>query len=422
MSADIRRPLWDDVAEARLISALADTPDLYPHAAHVQPSDFHSIEARAAWSGLVESIQHGRAVFISDYAAFQGLAGDVVPLAEFIKEDARRVMVHSLARAALEAAGGIAKAAYTTDEEQIRAAILRAGEIAAARTSETLTPYREAINELYEELDDPDAAARNVIRTGLKPLDAALGTERGTLTIVMARPSIGKTSLLAQISDSASEAGQVVAVFTKEETRRQWARRISFRRAGISILDVKQGKLTDEQTKRLLAEFDAAYSRETLWLDASAPQTTDQIAAACEGLKARMGRLDLVIVDHIRHLADKADNETHRMGKITWALKVIAKRLNCAVVAAAQLSRGVEGQGDKRPDLKDLRDSGEIEENADNVVGLYREKYYTPESQDITAELLIRKCREGQRNAVVKLGFVEQTMAFVPLTRPEYAR
>ena len=129
-----------------------------------------------------------------------------------------------------------------------------------------------------------------------------------------------------------------------------------------------------------------------------------------------------VVIDHIRHLADKADNETHRMGRITWALKVIAKRLNCAVVAAAQLSRGVEGQGDKRPDLKDLRDSGEIEENADNVVGLYREKYYSPESNDITAELLIRKCREGQRNAVIKMGFVEQTMAFVPLARPEYSR
>lgn len=414
MTDTTRRVLADTTAEARLIASLADTPDLYPHAAHVTPGDFHDMEARAAWSRLTAAIRGGQAIYLSDFSAFTGMAGEVVPLPEFVKEDARRIMVYSLARAAVDAAGGIAKAAYTAEEDAIRAALKRAADLAAARTVDTLVPFREAIAELRAEMDDPDQAARLRVLTGIKPIDDTLGLERGTLTILMARPSQGKTSLLAQISDKASEAGQVVAVFTKEETRRQWARRISFRRAGISIADQKAGRLTDDQLRRLLAEFNACYERDTLWLDASAPQSTDEIAAACEGLKSKAGRLDLVLVDHIRHLSDKADNETHRMGRVTWGLKVMAKRLDCAVIAAAQLSRGVEGQADKRPDLKDLRDSGEIEENADNVVGLYRERYYNP-TAGIEAELLVRKCREGQRNAAIKMGFKEETMSFVPL-------
>lgn len=411
------RQLYDIASEARLIASVADTPDLYPHAASVSPDDFGHFETRAAWLKLTADLKAGRAIFLTDYQAFSASAGDIVPLPEFVREDARRILSFSLARSALSCASDIAKAAYAAEEDGIRAALARAADVAAARTVDTLIAYREAIEELRDEIDNPEAAERARVLTGIKPLDFALGIERQTLTILMARPSIGKTSLLAQISDTASEAGQVVAVFTKEESRRQWARRISFRRAGISIQDFKAGKLSDDQLRKLSAEFSAAYDRDTLWLDSEPTQTTDQIAAACEGLKAKYGRLDLVMVDHVRHLADKADNETHRMGRITWGLKVLAKRLNCAVIAAAQLSRGVEGQSDKRPDLKDLRDSGEIEENADNVIGLYREKYYTPAADDITAEILIRKCREGQRNAVVKMGFIESTMAFVPLAK-----
>lgn len=414
-----KRQLYDMTAEARLISAVADTPDLYPHAAIVQPEDFGHFETRAAWLKLTADIRSGRAIFVTDYQTFSASAGEVVPLAEFVREDARRVMAYSLSRAALACATDIAKAAYTSEEEQIRTALARAAAVAAARTTDTLISYRQAIEELRDEIDNPEAAARMRVLTGIKPLDAALGIERQTLTVLMARPSIGKTSLMAQISDTASEAGQVVAVFTKEESRRQWARRISFRRAGISIPDFKADKVGDEAMRRLTAEMNAAYERETLWIDSEPEQTTEQMAAACEGLKAKLGRLDLVLVDHARHVKAKADNEVHRMGRVTWGLKVLAKRLECAVIVAAQLSRGVEGQSDRRPDLKDLRDSGEIEENADNVIGLYREKYYAPETDDITAEILIRKCREGQRNAVIKLGFIEQTMAFVPLARTD---
>lgn len=417
--SDNPRQLYDMTAEARLISAIADTPDLYPHAAAVHPEDFGHFETRAAWQRLTADIRAGRAVFVTDYQTFSGSAGEIVPLPDFVKEDARRILSYSLSRAAMSCATDIAKAAYTADEDAIREALSKAATIASARSTDTLVAYRQAIAELREELENPEAAARMRVLTGIAPLDGALGIERQTMTVVMARPSMGKTSFLAQVSDAASEAGQVVAVFSKEESRRQWARRISFRRAGIGIPEFKAGNLSDERLRRLSAELDAAYGRDTLWLDSEPEQTTEQMAAACEGLKAKLGRLDLVLVDHARHVKAKADNEVHRMGKVTWGLKVLAKRLNCAVIVAAQLSRAVEGQSDPRPDLKDLRDSGEIEENADNVIGLYREKYYKPQTEDITAEILVRKCREGQRGAVIKLGFIEDTMAFVPLARTD---
>ena len=408
---EMNRILADASSEARIIAAVADTPGLYAAAGHVAPDDFHGMEARDAWSRLTGDIRAGRPVFLSDYSIFTATVSDVVPLPEYVAEDARRIMVLSLARAALDCASGIARAAYGGDETAIRQALSRASEIAATRRGGTLAHIRSAIDELRAEMDDPEAGAARRVYTGIPPLDEKLGIERQTLTIVMARPSIGKTSLLAQISDMASERGQVVAVFSKEESRRQWARRAAFRRAGVSIVEFKAGQLSDDKLRRLSRELDAVHDRAALYVDSHAPQTTDDIAAECEAVRAEHGRLDMVIVDHIRHLADKADNEAHRLGRITWNLKIIAKRFDCAVIAAAQLSRGVEGQENKRPDLKDLRDSGEIEENADNVVGLYREKYYNPAADNV-AELLIRKCREGERGAVVKTAFIEDRMSF----------
>ena len=128
-------------------------------------------------------------------------------------------------------------------------------------------------------------------------------------------------------------------------------------------------------------------------------------------MKERAGALDFVLADHLRQFNDYADNETHRLGRVSWGLKMLAKNLDTRVICAAQLSRAVEGRSDKRPDLADLRDSGEIEENADNVIALYREQYYDPDANNDT-EFIARKVRDGERGNVGKMLFESAYMNF----------
>ena len=224
---------------------------------------------------------------------------------------------------------------------------------------------------------------------------------------------MGKSAALAQVSDYVSEHVGTVAVFSLEMSSRQWLLRIACRRARVSGLMLRQGKTSAEQERRVLDELARLESRDTLYLD-DTPQTTDDMAAACLRLARRTG-LALVITDHLRLFGDADERETRRLGTITWNHKKLAKSLDAAVIAAAQLSRAVEAQGDKRPDLKDLRDSGEIEENADTVTALYRDSYYTEKTNDRTAEFINRKAREGERNARATFVFQPEYTGFETL-------
>ena len=406
-------PLADPAAERRLVTALVEAPELWPAAAALPSSDFWHVETRSAWERVSLALRAGAPVIPADYEATW--ANDATPLSEYVQEDARRVAHLAACRRALESASAIAKAAYAADPDECRRLMLE-GAQAVSAPSTGARPIHDLAGDLYESLTDGNLAER-VIPT-LPALDRVLGVGlmRQTLTVVMARPSIGKSSLLAQISDRSSSAGLRVIVFSKEESALAWTRRLAFGNSQLSWQAYRQGRLTSEELSKISHHINQLSARRTLWIDASLPQTTSQAWAVCDELAARGEKPDLVIADHLRLFADRADNETHRLGAISWALKQMAKRLDCAVIASAQLSRGLESQQDRRPDLKDLRDSGEIEENADVVIALYRDGYYHP-GNDKTAELIIRKNREGARNAAAKMVFQEEHGYYYELQR-----
>lgn len=272
--------------------------------------------------------------------------------------------------------------------------------------------------EVWEAVMYPERMAARLVQTGLTAWDTTLGggLERGTLAIIMARPSMGKTALLVQIADYVSEHGGTVVVFSKEMTSRQWLLRTACRRARVSVLSLRQGTATDDERQNVLREIASLSERKNLILDDSAPQTTDDVRAICDRLM-RVGDLTLVLADHLRLFADTGDNENKRQGNISWSFKRMAKGLDIPVVVAAQLNRGVEQGSEKKPDLKDLRDSGEIEENADTVTALYRDNYYSENPLNNTAELINRKARDGERNARAKFAFIARHMSFEPLAK-----
>jgi replicative DNA helicase len=437
MSDELFQPPADVEAEEALIGAILIDPEMMTGLT-VAPNDFfikrHSmiweaIQALAARNDGIDVVtvqselgtarlnEIGGAACLTKLVTHCNTAYNAPTYAARVKERARD-------RALIQSSSELAQAAYKGDADKARKVLERAQEIAASgHAVDTLEPVSQIAGRVWDWVSDPEAARRSVLSLGLGAvgekvgaIDRALGggLDVKTLTVLMARPAMGKTAALAQIADEVSKAGRVVAFFSKEMTCDQIVRRMAARRARVNLLAYRQGKGTPDEQGRLASETANLMNSTTFFIDDSTPQTTAEMQAKCYELKRRLGRLDLVIADHLRLFADEADNETHRLGRISWGLKRVAKELDTRVLAAAQLSRQVEGQADKRPDLKDLRDSGEIEENADNVIALYRESYYNPKADKVT-EFIIAKARDGQRGAVAKLSFVESLMSFEAL-------
>jgi replicative DNA helicase len=249
--------------------------------------------------------------------------------------------------------------------------------------------------------------ARVTIPTYIIPLDNALGgLWRGTELVICSRPSVGKTALSWQIARNiASSKKKVLFISLEMSANNLWARAVCGA-AGIPYREVisERGapdkrkyqikQLTSENTKLI-----EKYGDYLLIDDLTHKTTADiwKIAAAHQP--------DVIVVDHLRLLADKTkESEVKRLGMITWALKQIAKEFNLAVIALAQLNRSLESRVEKRPTLADLRDSGEIEENGDIIIGLHRENNDL-KSVKISCEAIILKFRDGPSDLRIHMEF-----------------
>lgn len=232
--------------------------------------------------------------------------------------------------------------------------------------------------------------------------NATGGLERQTLSVLAARPSTGKTALAWQIARTAAYNGKHVLFFSLEMSAVNLWGRAACPLVGTTWRDVRAGKVNADQLQSLLDESYklAANFEDRLWI-IDTPQTTDTIWQTTAQL-----RPDLVIVDHLRLVKDTHISEVKRLGQITQRLKDLSKNFGCAVLLLAQLNRQSEMRGEKRPILADLRDSGEIEENADLVLMLHREEFQgnTKPLKSFT-EAWIRKFRDGPRDVLIKLLF-----------------
>ena len=249
--------------------------------------------------------------------------------------------------------------------------------------------------------------AKVTIPTHIIPLDNAMGgLWRGTELVICSRPSIGKTALSWQIARNIASAKQNVLFISLEmSSNNLWARAVCGA-AGIPYRDVISNRLEPEdrerKVKQLISENTKLIEKygDYLLIDDKTPKTTADIWKL-----AAAHRPDVILVDHLRLLADTTrETETKRLGVITWNLKQIAKEFNLAMVTLAQLNRALESRAEKRPTLADLRDSGEIEENGDIVIGLHRENIDL-QVQKMPCEAIILKFRDGPSAIRVHMEF-----------------
>jgi replicative DNA helicase len=258
------------------------------------------------------------------------------------------------------------------------------------------------------------------IGTGFYDFDSLTGgLQRSDLIIVAARPSMGKTAFCLNLAHSvASLSNLPIAVFSLEMSKEQLVQRLLASEAGIESGYLRSGRISQTQWEPLSRAI-SNLSELPMYIDDTANITITEIRSQGRRLQAETGiDLGLIVIDYLQLMEGAGDNRVQELSKITRGLKGLARELNVPIIALSQLSRGVEARTNKRPMLSDLRESGSIEQDADLVVMLYRDEYYTPDTPDRgVAELIIAKHRNGP-TGTVKLLFEPQFTKFKNLAKP----
>ncbi|QAS70240.1 replicative DNA helicase [Oenococcus sicerae] len=262
------------------------------------------------------------------------------------------------------------------------------------------------------------------LSTGFKTIDKMiLGLQPGELTIIAARPSVGKTALALNMLRGASKSTDLpILLFSLEMSDDSLNLRLLASVSNVDLWKIKTGHMTKDELKNVLVARDILAKR-NIYLDDESLQSIDDIQAKVFSFQRKHGQIGLVMVDYLGLIdtkENKNSNRVNEVSKISRGLKVMAGDLKAPVVALSQLSRSVESRSDKRPMLSDLRDSGSIEQDADMVAFLYRDDYYKnqPNEQDpkeVTTEFIIAKNRNGERGTVYLI-FSKEKQRFLERT------
>lgn len=271
-------------------------------------------------------------------------------------------------------------------------------------------PLEEASEVAYKRTKEASKSEDGItgLRTGVNLLDEHLGgLQKSDLIVIGARPAMGKTALALTIA-AASKAK--TGIFSLEMQDIQLAGRFLSGLSGVSTNQLRSGKLSKEQWSRL-SNAKKTSSEYPIWIDDSPCLNVSEIRSRAKNLQRKHG-LDLVIVDYMQlATAGIKNNQVQNVSEVSRQLKRIAKELDVPVVALAQLSRNLEQRTDKRPVLSDLRESGQLEQDADVILFIYRGWVYNKSTDPAKTELIVGKFRNGNTGTVPAC-FVPERVAF----------
>lgn len=266
----------------------------------------------------------------------------------------------------------------------------------------TIVTFGNAVTQACAELAQRDGLT--CVKSGFADLDGMTdGFRPGTLTILAARPAMGKTALgLNFMANAAIDANVPTAFFSLEMTTSELVYRVLSARASVDGSSLKKMKLSDGEWK-LILEAAEKYHDAPIYIDETSGLDISVLRERAKRLHRQHG-IKLLIVDYlqlIRSSDKRIQNREQEVANISRTLKGIAKELKIPVIALAQLNRAVDSRTDKRPFLSDLRESGSVEQDADNVIFIHREDYYNRnETNDNIAEIIIAKQRSGPTGTV----------------------
>lgn len=255
------------------------------------------------------------------------------------------------------------------------------------------------------------------LATGLRDIDEMTGgLQRSDLIIVAGRPSMGKTTLVLNFAANAAKADKaIVAVFSLEMSKEQLALKMTSAEARVDSNRYRTGYLDQGEWGRVSFAVDGVLTESHIFIDDTPGISVFEMRSKARRLKAEQKALDLIVVDYLQLMSGgrKTDSRQQEVALISRELKALAKELNVPVVALSQLSRAPEGRNPPRPIMSDLRESGQIEADADVIAFIFREDYYKAAEEEKTgiAEVIFAKQRSGP-TGTVKLVFIPQFSKF----------
>ncbi len=412
-------------------------------------ADFYRHEHKLIFSaigGLINASKPADVVTVFEHLQSQGKSEDMggllylnslaqyVPSAANVRRYAEIVRERSILRKLVAASDEIATNAFnpqgkpvSTILDEAEQKIFNIGE-AGSRMKQGFHSMDSLVVELLDRVTEMSENPNDItgVPTGFYDLDKnTSGLQPGDLIILAARPSMGKTALAINIAEHvALHEGLPVAVFSMEMGASQLAVRIVGSIGRIDQGHLRTGKLTEEEWPRLTEAIEKLRNI-SLHIDETPGLSVSELRANARRLARQCGKLGLIVVDYLQLMSTSAgmsdENRATAVGEISRGLKMLAKELQCPVIALSQLSRGVESRTDKRPMMSDLRESGAIEQDADVIMFIYRDEYYTKEAckEPGVAEVIISKQRNGP-TGTVKLGFVKHHTKFENLAIGDY--
>ena len=339
-------------------------------------------------------------------------SANAVQYANIVKDKA---MLRALADASSDISQMVQEQVGTTSEI-LEVAEKKIYSIRKGERGDSLEPIGMTLHKVFDhltELSQSDSAIPGM-STGMRDLDKKInGLNKSDLLLVAARPAMGKSAFALNLAlNVAKKYKKTVAIFNLEMSREQLAMRLLAIESFVDGQKMATGKLTEEEWSKL-SMASVALSQTDIRIDDNPSITVAEMNAKCR----RVENLGMVVIDYLQLMNGSGygkggDSRVNVVSDISRSLKIMAKELNVPVICLSQLSRGPESRTDKRPMLSDLRESGAIEQDADEVLFLYRDEYYNENTEDKgVAECIVSKNRHGEVGTV-KLQCIPQYQTF----------
>jgi replicative DNA helicase len=419
-----RMPPFSILAEQNVLGSLLLQPEAIVEVVDIlQPEDFYTRQHQVIYAALCDMHQAQKPIdvfLVAEWLKARGeseqAGGDEMlielhsaqPTAANARAYAKIVADKSALRRLIDTGTRIANSGFEAGtreaEEVVAEAAAQIAQLTQASVRDGGLRYvRTALGEAWEELVNRDAGT---IDCGLTPPYSNLanilpGLEETDFCVIAGRPGMGKTVAGLEWAEYAAEQkGKQVAFFSLEMSRKQLVARLMSKRSGVSLARMRQKGGLDDADWSALTQAQIGIRNLSLAIDDTSTATIDAVRARAARMHAKVqGGLGLIVIDYLQLMGGQG-RETTRAEEVAYisrGCKLMAKTLRCPVVALSQLNRGLEARPDKRPVMSDLRESGAIEQDADVIVFLYRDDYYSKDDCGAPgiAEAIVAKQRQG---------------------------
>ncbi|MFI4031770.1 DnaB-like helicase C-terminal domain-containing protein [Klebsiella quasipneumoniae] len=362
---------------------------------------FDALESK----GLVEQV--GGFAYIGQIAKNTPSAANIVAYAASVRESAmERYGIQRMTEATelLYARNGMSATEKYEAIQSIFTQLTDHSKTGSRRGARTLADVADDWIAEVEKRFDPNQRSRG-LSTGIKSLDNMLepkGLVRGSLFVIGARPKMGKTTLYSQLALNCAINERLPSImFSLEMPDKQILERMIGQASGVNTDIFYRGAGRDEEFAIANARLAEMVESQNLYIDDTPGASLSHIIAECRRIKRERGKVGMVLVDYLTLMAaEKADRNDLAYGLITKGLKNLAKELDCVVVLLTQLNRELEKRANKRPLPSDSRDTGQIEQDCDYWLAIYREGAYDENYPQGDTELLLRLNRHGSGGVV----------------------